>query len=77
MKTLTFMNIKGQELTREEMRSAMAGCGGSGCYQDCDNATSDCLQDCIDSHPSRGPGSGYAQCVDACQAQTDKCFGKC
>jgi hypothetical protein len=30
MKTLTFMNVKGQELTREEMRNVMAGCGGSG-----------------------------------------------
>jgi hypothetical protein len=30
MKTLDFMNIKTQELTREEMRNITAGCGGSG-----------------------------------------------
>jgi DnaJ-class molecular chaperone len=38
MKTLDFMNIKTQPLTREEMRNVMAGCGGSG---DC--ASDTCL----------------------------------
>ena len=65
-------------LRRVEMNNIMAGVIKSeNCYQGCDNATSDCLQNCIDSHPNRGPGSGYAQCVDACEAQTDKCFEKC
>jgi hypothetical protein len=35
MKKLTFMNIKTQPLTREEMRNVMAGSGGSGCSCNC------------------------------------------
>jgi hypothetical protein len=78
MKKLNFMNVKEEDiLTRGEMRSVMAGSGGSSCYQACDDATSTCLQDCIDSHPHRGSGSGYAQCVNACEEQTEDCFEEC
>jgi hypothetical protein len=35
-KKLTFMNVKEQELTRDEMRNVMAGCGGSGGDGECD-----------------------------------------
>jgi hypothetical protein len=31
-KKLTFMNIKEQKLTREEMRNVMAGSGGGNCH---------------------------------------------
>jgi hypothetical protein len=55
-KKLTFMNIKSQELTREEMRNVMAGCGGCGCAgPKCHGADSNCTGDCVCGDNS-GPG---------------------
>lgn len=65
-----------QALSRDEMRNIMAGVYCCDCLENCNNASGNCIEDCVEKYRGTDPHA-YGECINDCETVGDDCSEKC